>query len=157
ELLRTLGFAESPSVLLLFSFIPVLGGLIGLVVGIWTLVASFIGTRQALDIDNTKTVLTIIIGVIALFVVVVIVAAIVGSIFGLGLALGRPMSPLGAHRWHGCCAKKAVSEHYPRRTNESDHRKHAVAAERARPRHQHRHYWHHQHHQPGAREALALL
>jgi hypothetical protein len=91
ELLRTLGFAESPSVLLLFSFIPVLGGIIGLVAGIWTLIASFIGTRQALDIDNTKTVFTIIVGFIALLIVAAIIAAIVGAIFGLGFALGRSL------------------------------------------------------------------
>src|SRR5215204_3559739 len=47
ELLRTLGFAESPGVLLILSFIPVLGGLLAFAVGIWILVASFIGTRQA--------------------------------------------------------------------------------------------------------------
>jgi hypothetical protein len=38
ELLRTLGFAESPSVLMIFSFVPVLGGILALAVGIWTLV-----------------------------------------------------------------------------------------------------------------------
>src|SRR6185437_9739534 len=35
ELLRTLGFAYSPGVLLILRFIPVLGGLIALVVFIW--------------------------------------------------------------------------------------------------------------------------
>src|SRR5713101_6520911 len=63
ELLRTLGFAQSPSVLLIFSFIPVLGGILSFAVAVWTLVSSFIATRQALDIDNTKTFFTILIGV----------------------------------------------------------------------------------------------
>jgi hypothetical protein len=80
ELLRTLGFAESPSVLLIFSFIPVLGAILALVVGIWTLVTSFIATRQALDIDNTKTVFTIIIGVIALIVVIAVISLVVGLV-----------------------------------------------------------------------------
>src|SRR5207302_1701271 len=56
ELLRTLGFAQAPRALAILSFIPVLGGIIALVVAIWSLIASFIATRQALDIDNTKTV-----------------------------------------------------------------------------------------------------
>src|ERR1700730_14235618 len=56
ELLRTLGFADSPGVLLILGFIPVLGGIVQIVVLIWTLVTSFIATRSALDIDNTKTV-----------------------------------------------------------------------------------------------------
>ncbi|HEV7665337.1 MAG TPA: Yip1 family protein [Chloroflexota bacterium] len=89
ELLRTLGFAESPSVLLILSFVPVLGGILALVVGIWTLVASFIATRQALDIDNTKTVFTIIVGVVALFIVFAIVAALLALVFGAGAAAGR--------------------------------------------------------------------
>jgi hypothetical protein len=88
ELLRTLGFAESPSVLLLFSFIPIVGGILSLVVAIWTIVTSFIATRQALDIDNTKTFFTILIGLVVLIVVSLIVATVVGIIFGLGALAG---------------------------------------------------------------------
>ena len=88
ELLRTLGFAESPSVLLIFSFIPVLGGILSVVVGIWTLVSSFIATRQALDIDNTKTFFTILIGAAALLIVFTIVTAILGTVFAVGTLFG---------------------------------------------------------------------
>ena len=91
ELLRTLGFAESPNILLVLTFIPLLGGIIGFVVGIWAIVASFIGTRQALDIDNAKTFFTIVIGIIALLCAVAIVSLVIGAIFGLGFALGRGM------------------------------------------------------------------
>jgi len=80
ELLRTLGFAESPSVLLILSFLPVIGGILSAVVGIWTLVCSFIGTRQALDIDNTKTFFTILIGAVALFIVFAILTLLYGAI-----------------------------------------------------------------------------
>jgi len=89
ELLRTLGFAQSPGVLLILSFIPVIGGLISLVVFIWEIVTGFIGTRQALDIDNTKTAITIVIGIVALIIVVAIVGTIVAIIFGAGAAVGR--------------------------------------------------------------------
>jgi hypothetical protein len=89
ELLRTLGFAESPSVLLILSFVPVLGGILALVVGIWTIVSSFIGTRQALDLDNTKTFLAILVGFIALLIVLFLVALVIGLIFGAGVAVGR--------------------------------------------------------------------
>jgi hypothetical protein len=86
ELLRTLGFAESPSVLLFLSFIPVLGGILALVVGIWTIVTSFVATRQALDIDNTKTVFTILIGAVALIVVIAVVSLVVGAVlFAVGV------------------------------------------------------------------------
>ena len=89
ELLRTLGFAQAPRALAILSFIPVLGGIIALVVAIWSLIASFIATRQALDIDNTKTVFTILIGLVVLIVVSLVVATVVGIIFGLGAAAGR--------------------------------------------------------------------
>jgi hypothetical protein len=89
ELLRTLGFAQAPRVLAILSFIPVLGGIIAAVAGIWALVTSFIATRQALDIDNTKTVFTILIGLVVLIVVSILVATVVGIIFGLGALAGR--------------------------------------------------------------------
>lgn len=89
ELLRTLGFAETPSILLIFSFIPVLGGLISLVALVWRIVAGFIATRQALDIDNTRTFVTILVGIFALFIAVAVVGIVVGVIFGAGVAIGR--------------------------------------------------------------------
>lgn len=93
ELLRTLGFANSPGVLNIFGFVPVLGGIIGLIVAIWTLITGFIATRQALDIDNGKTVATIIVAFIALL----IVYAILGTVFALiGLGAGLMRMPFGA-------------------------------------------------------------
>jgi hypothetical protein len=89
EVLRTLGFAESPGVLLILSFIPVLGGIISAIVGIWLLVTGFIGTRQALDLSNGKTIGTIVVAIIVVIVIASILAAIFGSILGLGFLLGR--------------------------------------------------------------------
>lgn len=89
ELLRTLGFAETPSILLIFSFIPVLGGLISLVALVWRIIAGFIAIRQALDIDNIRTLWTILLGLVALAVVVILIGIVVGAIFGAGVAIGR--------------------------------------------------------------------
>lgn len=80
ELLRTLGFAQSPGLLYFFAFIPLLGGLLKLVVGIWTLVAGIIAIRQALDFSTGKAVLTAIIGWLAL----IIPSMILGGLFALG-------------------------------------------------------------------------
>jgi len=76
EMLRVIGFAYAPQVL---GIIPCIGTLIGL---IWTLVALFIAIRQGLDLDNTKTALTIVIGLVAY----IIVFFIIGLIFGGGMA-----------------------------------------------------------------------
>jgi hypothetical protein len=85
ELLRTLGFAYSPGVLNILRFIPMLGGLIALIVGIWRIITGFIAVREALDLDNGNTVATIVVGLIAYLIVLFIVAFILGAI-GLGAA-----------------------------------------------------------------------
>jgi hypothetical protein len=93
ELLRTLGFAESPGVLTILSFIPILGGIISFVAAIWVIVSSFIAIRQALDISNGKTVGVIIVGIVAITIVVAIIAALFGSVFALGFLAGGATRP----------------------------------------------------------------
>jgi hypothetical protein len=86
ELLRTIGFAQSPGVLNLLSFIPVVGGIIALVTGIWALVAGIVAVRQALDFDTGKAILTTVIGWIFLVIVIVLVSVLIGGALGLGMA-----------------------------------------------------------------------
>ena len=62
ELLRTIGFAQSPGVLLILGIIPILGGIVRLVVGIWMLVAGIIAIRQALDFSTGKAIITALLG-----------------------------------------------------------------------------------------------
>jgi hypothetical protein len=80
ELLRTLGFAQSPGVLYVFGIIPFLGPVIQFVVGLWVLVAGIIAIRQALDIDTGKAILTAIIGWL-----VFVVLRIALAVFGFGM------------------------------------------------------------------------
>ena len=53
QLLRTLGFAQSPGILRVFGFIPVVGPVIFAVTSIWLLVTMVIAVRQALDYSST--------------------------------------------------------------------------------------------------------
>lgn len=62
EVMRTLGFAQAPGVLLIFGIIPLLGTPIRFFVAIWMLVTAFIGLRQALDLGNGKTLATVLVG-----------------------------------------------------------------------------------------------
>jgi hypothetical protein len=62
ELLRTLGFAQSPGVLMFLAIIPGLGVIVSLVIGVWMLVAGVIAIRQALDIETGKAVLVALCG-----------------------------------------------------------------------------------------------
>lgn len=62
ELLRTLGFASTPSLLLVFGIIPILGWPIVAIAALWGLVTGFIAVRQALDFGNGKTLATVVVG-----------------------------------------------------------------------------------------------
>jgi hypothetical protein len=66
ELLRTIGFAQSPGVLKIFGIIPLLGGLVRIVVAVWLLIAGIIAIRQALDFSTGKAVITAFLGWIAM-------------------------------------------------------------------------------------------
>jgi hypothetical protein len=68
ELLRTIGFAQAPGVLLILAIIPVLGWIVQVVVAIWLLVAGIIAIRQALDFSTGKAILTAIVGWIPLVI-----------------------------------------------------------------------------------------
>jgi hypothetical protein len=83
ELLRTIGFAQTPGILNILSFIPILGGLIGLVVFVWMIVAGVIALRQALDITTGQAVITAIIG----FIPMLVLYDIYGALFAGGAML----------------------------------------------------------------------
>lgn len=84
ELLRTLGFAQAPAVLLIFAVIPFLGLLVSLAVGIWLLVAAVVAIRQALDFSTGKAVLTALIGWVCVVVIAVVIGVFTGGMTLLG-------------------------------------------------------------------------
>ena len=89
ELLRTLGYASSPGVLRILSFVPFLGGIIDFLVSIWTLVTNVVAAREALDVDTTKAILTCVIAFVAWAVVLALIAGVFGIAFaGLGILSG---------------------------------------------------------------------
>ena len=92
EMLRALGYANSPNVLAILSFIPIVGGLIAFIGAIWALVAGIVALRQALDFSTGKAIVTAIIGWIALMIVFAIIAAILAA---MGLAGAATLGLLG--------------------------------------------------------------
>ena len=70
ELLRTLGFARTPGLLIVLA--PVVGG-IGFVLQAWMLAAGVIAIRQALDFGTVKAVLTALLGVLPYWFVLALV------------------------------------------------------------------------------------
>ncbi len=67
EMMRVIGFAYIP---LFLTIIPCLGSIVG---GIWALIAGFFAIRQGLDLDNTKTFLTVAVGAFGYFILSVLV------------------------------------------------------------------------------------
>lgn len=85
ELLRTLGFAQSPGVFALLGLIPFLGRLVIFVVAVWQLVAGVIAIRQALDFSTGKAIVT---GLVA-WLVVMVVLVVLSTVFGVSAMVGR--------------------------------------------------------------------
>ena len=53
QLARCTGFAQTPGLLNVLSFVPAVGGLITLVAFLWTFMAMVVGVRQSLDYTST--------------------------------------------------------------------------------------------------------
>jgi hypothetical protein len=84
QLARTTGFAQTPGILQILVFIPIIGWIIGAIAGIWQLVAMVVAVRQALDYDSIwRTLGVVVIG----FIIVAIVLAIIGGVIAV---LGGP-------------------------------------------------------------------
>lgn len=77
ELVRTIGFSNSPRVLSFFSFIPFLGGIIAFAVSVWALVAGVLAVRQALDFSTWRAIGTCVIGWIIYMLFVFLVTGLI--------------------------------------------------------------------------------
>jgi hypothetical protein len=73
ELTRTLGFANSPGILRILIFIPMLGWLIALLAGFWTLASGVIAVRQTLDFDTGKAAATCVFGWLVYMAVLILI------------------------------------------------------------------------------------
>ncbi|MDH3296920.1 MAG: YIP1 family protein [Gemmatimonadota bacterium] len=79
EVLRTLGFAASPGILIIFAAFPFLGWFIGIAVGLWWLAAMAVAIRQALDVSTGKAILSGILGFLAYGIIRVALAGVFGG------------------------------------------------------------------------------
>lgn len=88
QMLRALGFAQTPQLAMVLAIVPGLGFVVAPLVFVWTLVAGIVAIRQALDLDTGKAVLTAVVG----WLVMLAITMIFGMIFGvasLGSSLFR--------------------------------------------------------------------
>ncbi|MEX2236050.1 MAG: YIP1 family protein [Dehalococcoidia bacterium] len=78
ELLRTLGFAQTPRLLLFTGFIPVIGLIIAIIVFVWILFTTMVAIRQALDFSTGRAIGTALVAVLALAIVQIVLYLILG-------------------------------------------------------------------------------
>jgi hypothetical protein len=87
ELLRTTGFAQSPGIIAVLGFIPILGGLAKLAAWILVLIAGVIAIRQALDISTGKAVLTAVVAAVVMALIHLAIGAVVFGTLAIGSIL----------------------------------------------------------------------
>jgi hypothetical protein len=80
QLLRTLGFAQSPRLLLVLGFIPIFGFFLNVVVWVWTLMTTVVAVRQALDFTTGRAIVTAVVSWIILAIVQFILLAPFGAL-----------------------------------------------------------------------------
>ncbi len=80
EVLRTMGFANSPGFFRIFAFIPVVGGIIAILASIWALIAAGIAVRAALDFSTWRAVVTALLGWLAYTALVFVLSAVFGGL-----------------------------------------------------------------------------
>ena len=78
QLLRTLGFAQSPGILRIFGVIPVVGPVIFFATSLWQLATMVVAVRQALDYRSTwRAVGVVLIGFIPYILLLALLRALV--------------------------------------------------------------------------------
>ncbi len=83
EMLRVIGFAQAPRLLSALGFIPCIGALFSIAGWVWALAASFVAIREGLDLDNGKTLLTIIVSFIGALIVSFLIGLVLAPLFAL--------------------------------------------------------------------------
>lgn len=83
QVLRTIGFAQAPKILLVLGIVPILGWIVGLVVFFWFLAAAIVALREAFEFDTGRAIGT---GLVAM-VAILIIDIVLSIFFGIGSAL----------------------------------------------------------------------
>lgn len=85
EVLRCLGFAYAPNVLLFLHIIPSIGGFLAFLIGIWAVVTMIVATMHALEMSALRAVAT---SILASIIAAIVIAIIVGIIGGTAIGVG---------------------------------------------------------------------
>jgi len=77
EMARTLGYANAPMILGILAVFGCVGGVIGIVAAVLSLIAGFFAVRETLELTTEKAIITILVG----WVILIVVSLIVNMVF----------------------------------------------------------------------------
>jgi hypothetical protein len=77
ELLRTLGYAQTPNLLLIFAGIPVFGVIVSVVVFFWFLATTVVALRQALDFTTGRAIGTAVVSWFLFIIPYLVIVALI--------------------------------------------------------------------------------
>ena len=81
QLARTIGFAQTPGILNIFTFLATVGGIIYIVTYLWTIVCVIVAVRQSLDYTTTfRAISVIVIAAIPVAFLFMIVLGLTGGL-----------------------------------------------------------------------------
>lgn len=78
EFLRSIGFAATPGILLIFILIPLAGILLSLAAGVWMFIATVIAVREALDFSTRRAICTCVVSGILHLVFAILIILVLG-------------------------------------------------------------------------------
>ncbi|TFH31990.1 MAG: hypothetical protein E4G99_13305 [Anaerolineales bacterium] len=87
EMARTLGYANAPGLLGVFTFIPCVGWMIALAGLLLSLVAGVIAIRESMEFNTTSALITASAGFVAYIVVRLVIGFVLGGMGAAGLAI----------------------------------------------------------------------
>ena len=85
EVLRTLGFAYTPTLVAVVGFVPVLGPLVAFVGQVWFLIAAVTALRHAFEVSTGRAVAIGLVAILAQAIMIALIAVLFGiSLYGVG-------------------------------------------------------------------------
>lgn len=79
QVLRLIGFAQTPKILGALAFIPLVGWIFGVVAAIWFVIVAIYALREAFEFQTDRAVITGIVALIAWGIVIAIIVLVLGA------------------------------------------------------------------------------
>ena len=87
QVLRVVGFAQTPKLIGALGFIPLIGGLASLIAWIWFIVVAIVAIRTAFEFTTERAIGTSIVALIVQVLVQILIALVIAVVIGIPLVI----------------------------------------------------------------------